>query len=248
MPRIRALREPPIAEAIIDIRIITRPGFQAEKFSELTEQLKERFPKRDERRGARFKIQMGPSGPIPPEHEDLGFQGYFFRNEDEKLIAQFRIDGFTLNRLKPYTSWEEIFPLAMDLWNLYQSVALPVRVTRVALRYINQLPLLPNANTIDRYLRTPPLVPEELPQHLMAFFSRITIQEPHTNNTAHIAQALEADTASQQGKLLLDIDTFTTKDLASDVPTISAAFQQLRDFKNLIFFSYLTEEILEHFE
>jgi len=87
------------------------------------------------------------------EHD---LRGYMFRSEDEFNVVQFRVDGFTFNRLKPYTSWKSVWPQALELWRKYQNMALPVAITRMALRYINHIELPSRAFRLDDVLTCPP--------------------------------------------------------------------------------------------
>jgi uncharacterized protein (TIGR04255 family) len=175
-------------------------------------------------------------------------QGYFFRTADEKTIAQFRVDGFTFNRLRPYTSWEELFPQALELWHLYATVSRPEVITRLAVRYINRIMLPAGAITFEPYLRAAPVIPPELPQSISSFLTRVTISDPQTDIAAHVAQALEANTPEQRLIVILDIDTYKQSEFAIDDPVIKQTLQQLRDFKNIVFFNSLTEETLRQFE
>jgi len=49
-------------------------------------------------------------------------------------------------------------------------------------------------------------------------------------------------------QLILDIDTAKITTLGPDSPQIWTSLDQLRDFKNLIFFESLTEEAVKIFE
>ena len=247
MPAPRHLREAPITEAIIDIRVKARPDFQPKDFEKIKPEVSRLLPESEEQRGGVFTFQLAPTGVQPPVVQDLGFQGFVFRSSDKKLLAQFRPDGFTLNRLQPYTSWEELFPIALDLWRSYCSAATPEGVSRLAVRYINRIVLPSEVVEISRYLRTAPVVPEELPQTVTAFQSRITIQDPRRGLAAHLAQALGTD-AKSQSTLILDIDAFCEGAWAPSAPEIEGIFGQLREFKNLIFFGSLTDETLRQFE
>lgn len=248
MLRVRHLRNAPITEAIIDFRVKARASFRAEEFAALKPRLADRFPKPDERQGveATFRIVAGRGQ--PPTIQDLGLQGYFFKTSDEKSIAQFRTDGFTFNRLRPYTSWEEIFPLAMELWELYRDVANPEAVTRLAVRYINHIPLPPTLSDFAQYLRAAPVIPPELPQHVSRFLTRVTIHDPTQKLAAHVAQALETNTATRTITVILDIDAYKEVDSDPTDAAIEATFEGLRAFKNQIFFSSLTDEALRMFE
>src|SRR5207245_9457103 len=114
----------PITEALIDFRVKARPDFKPSEFAPLAELLKPRFPKAEEQRIGQISIKLSPRG-ASQDVEYLGPQGYFFRSPNEKLIAQFRVEGFTLNQLKPYTSWDELYPIAMELWHHYGRTARP---------------------------------------------------------------------------------------------------------------------------
>src|SRR5436190_21056320 len=106
-----------------------------------------------EARFAAHEVQLTPTA-------SSAEAGLLFYSEDEKAVVQFRLDGFTFNKLQPYSSWEEIFPETWRLWALYQSAIGNVQITRLAVRYINRL-ALPSGD-FGRYLTALPQLPAEL--------------------------------------------------------------------------------------
>jgi len=247
MPLPRHLKNAPITEAIIDFRVQARPDFHAENFAALKASIGTRFPNVVERRGFEATFGMVKGKGQPPAVKELGLQGYFFKSEDGKTIAQFRVDGFTFNRLQPYTTWAELFPQAIDLWQLYSETAKPVIATRLALRYINRLPLPSGRIEFETYLRTAPVVPPELPQNVSAFLTRITIHDA-AQVSAHISQALEWDPQTQRPSVILDIDAFKEGEFAPSDQAITDTFETLHSLKNNIFFNSVTDECLRQFE
>ena len=243
MPTPRHLRNAPITEALLDIRVKAAQATNPANFS-LPPSLQDAFPKREELRAATIELQFTPKK--PPAVEEHGLQGFFFKSEDERVIAQFRTDGFTLNRLKPYTSWDDFFSRAKELWNSYIATAHPEAVTRVALRYINHIPLPSDGGHLANYMRVPPQIPEELPQDLGAFFWRITIHNVEESLSAHITQSLEF--SNEVFTLLIDIDAFRNVDWTPNDPRVYEALNSLRGFKNRIFFGLLTDEAIRRFE
>src|SRR5262249_48020991 len=153
----RHLRNAPITEAIIDFRVKAKPSFRAESFSTLVPRLAGRFPKHEARRGMEASFQVVGGIGHPPTVQHLGLQGYFFKSADEKSISQFRVDVFTFNRLRPYTSWDEIIPVAIELWGMYCNVAQPEVATRLAVRYINHIPLPASLTDFAQYLTAAPV-------------------------------------------------------------------------------------------
>ncbi len=246
MPQPRHLARAPITEAIIDYRVKARPEFRAEDFGAVRDHITARFPKVEERRGRTVSFKVGVPGSV--QTQDLGLQGLFFKTADDKEIAQFRVDGLTLNRLKPYTSWSDLYPRARDLWSLYASVAQPLAITRLAVRYINHVPLPSSVSDFDEYLRAAPPIPPELPQTLSAFLSRVTVHEPEFGLAAHVSQALEIGADGRQATVIVDIDAFRASDLEPQAASIDETFDRLHGFKNHIFFNLLTETALRSFE
>jgi len=248
MPNVRPLKNAPIIEAIIDLRVKTRPGLRAEEFTGLKPELANRFPKVEERHGVEARFEVRPGTSAASVVRDRGFDGYFFKSDDEKTIVQFRVDGFTFNRLRPYTNWEQLFPIALDLWQAYARVANPDEVIRLAVRYINHIPLPHGPAPFEHYLRAAPGVPSELPQYVSSFLTRVTIQDPETKMAAHIAQALDPRADARRLTVILDIDAYKEVDYSYDDPRVESTLLELRTFKNLIFFSSLTDETLRQFE
>ncbi len=248
MPEPRHLRNAPITEAIIDFRVKARPDFRAEEFGVLRKTLGSRLPRIEERRGGKIAFQFTPGRPQPAQFEDLGLQGLILKTEDQKTIAQFRTDGFTFNRLKPYTRWDELYPIAKDLWNYYVEIAKPQIVTRLALRYLNHVELPANVDDFDTYLRAAPPIPPELPQYLSAFLTRVTIHDPEAGVAAHISQALETGAGGRKIIVIVDIDAFKEGEFEPAAPEIDDAFGLLHNLKNRIFFHLLTDEALRLFQ
>lgn len=241
------LSSAPITEAIFDIRVKARPDFQVSDFVGLKTELQEIFPKVEERRGGQVTFRLEPSGsgtPQPPDMQDLGLQGFFFKSEDEKLIAQFRVDGFTLNKLKPYSSWDELEPLVRNLWTKYVTIAQPVTVTRCALRYINHIIINQTQFDFDEYLRASPQIPAELPQVLNDFLSRVTIVDEDNQVAARVTQVFEPRQLVASTPIILDIDAFKNVDIPPSDSILWDIFSSLRTFKNKVFFNFVTEKTI----
>ena len=68
--------------------------------------------------------------------EQLGFS---YRSLDEKNIFQVRKDGFSHNRLAPYTEWQSFSAEARRLWSIYRDEAGPADIEMIGLNYINEI-------------------------------------------------------------------------------------------------------------
>jgi len=73
---------------------------------------------------------------------------------DGRQVVQVRRDGFTFSRLSPYQTWEDLRTEARRLWGALSFGGEAIQMTRVAVRYINQIDIpLPMDDFAD-YLRT----------------------------------------------------------------------------------------------
>jgi uncharacterized protein (TIGR04255 family) len=249
MARVRHLRNAPITEAIVDFRVSLAKEFRPERLWEAGDLLAGEYPLIDEPK--RYEAHVDLSGGQPKaamSTRDLGFHGVRLRTEDKKTVAQFRIDGFTFNRLRPYTRWEKILPEAVRLWGVYVGLANPQGITRLALRYINHLSLPRPGVELDDYIVTAPRVPPSVPQVLSGFTTRLVLEHAERRMKANVTQALELGVETSAPSLLFDIDVYRAGDLEINSAAVTGVLGDLREYKNEIFFGSLTERFVEVFE
>lgn len=248
MARVRHLPNAPITEAIVDFRVSLPRDFRPDRLREARERLAGNYPQIVEREAMEARFEFTGGQPKETSTRDLGFHGIWLKTEDQKTVAQFRVDGFTFNRLKPYTRWEQILPEALRLWNLYIELASPQSVTRVALRYINHMNLPSPEAELGRYIVTGPRLPASLPQIFSSFATRVVLEYPERQMKANVIQVLEVGVETPAPSLLFDIDVYRTGDFEVSTTVMEKILDDLRLYKNNIFFGSLTEQFVEAFE
>ena len=249
MARVRHLENAPITEAVVDFRVSLPRDFRPDRLREARERLAREYPRPVERKGMEARFEIAGGQRKEPETRDLGSQGVLLRTEDEKNVAQFRVDGFTFNRLKPYTCWEQILPEALRLWSVYVELAKPQSVTRVALRYINHMNLPSPGVKLDDYIVTSPRLPtSSVPQILSSFATRVALEYPERRMMARVIQVLEVGVETPAPSLLFDIDVYRTGNFEVSTTLMGKILDDLHEYKNDIFFGSLTERFVEMFE
>ena len=242
----RHLKNAPLTEALIDIRVGLPPVFDQKDFISLSKDISDKYTKSEPRQRftATFGVEAGK--PFTQATESKGIHGYICKSEDGKDVVQFRIDGFTFSRLNPYSEWETVLSEAKRLWGLYSIKCLPELITRIAVRYINRLDLpLPIKDFAD-YLTAPPLVPDSLPQGVSQFLTRVVVHD--ADITANIIQTMKSSPKPDHIGVILDIDVFNLKEDGFEESSIWPEFEKLRDFKNRIFFESITEKTARLYE
>ena len=249
MAQITHLSKAPITEALIDIRVNPVVEFPEEKFSYLKEILSTDYPEIEIRHmmQSEFQIFHSPSK-VLTNSENLGVHGYFFKSKDKQNIAQFRKDGFTLNRLRPYSSWAVISDEAKNLWKIYSDVLSPDYVTRIAVRYINQMKLKLPVQSIEDFFMIKSIIPEGLPNQFSSFLHKVVLFDEETNIEANVIMNLEHIDNSTDSAVIFDIDVYKKVEFSPDAAEIWQIFEELRNMKNRIFFGYITEKTVKGFK
>jgi uncharacterized protein (TIGR04255 family) len=232
----------PIVEAIIDIQFDQPENLNLDALAGIGEVLGERYPKRQP-----ISFVTSTFSPTGVASTPLTVIGYRFNSADGKYIVQIRNIGFTFSRLSPYESWEPFRDEAKRLWDIFKSVAKPTKLTRAAVRYINQILLPPPIVQLEEYFQTYPQISGSLPQNLQSYAMQLIIPVPEWDVTMSLIQATLPATGENL-PLNLDIDIFKHKPEGFSSETeIWKLFEELRDKRNLVFEGCITDKTRELF-
>ncbi|MCU7904397.1 MAG: TIGR04255 family protein [Candidatus Thiodiazotropha sp. (ex Epidulcina cf. delphinae)] len=241
----RHLSHAPIKEALIDIQVALPEKVTTETLNSKYAQIAGQYPKHETLQRGEFGLHSDEG---QPTKVTIGqsMVGYRYTSEDRRRVAQFRVDGFTFSQLEPYGSWDEMKEEAVRLWEVYAASVSPDPITRVGARYINVLKL-PLNTELEEYLTAPPTIPEGLNQELSSFLTRIEISDPTIESRGILTQALEG-VHGNYAPIVLDIEVFITKQFDPQDEEFWCCLDQLRNFKNTVFFESITEKAAELFQ
>ena len=238
----------PINEALVDIRVELPKEIvltNLESFHDLT---KKRFPKKEVRISLEGGIKLSSKGEIETIPASGKTEGYLFKSQESGKIVQARLNGFTFNKLRPYKDWQTFSSEAHDLWNLYFQTFKPIKIIRIALRYINRIDIPLPINDLKEYILTVPEIAPKLPQTLDQFFMRLIILNSDIQAKAIITQTMGTPIEDQKIPLIFDIDVFQNAIYTDNKIEMWEEFEKLRIFKNDIFFNSITEKTRGLFE
>ena len=249
---VKKYSKPPITEALFDIQVELPKEITIETIDGLSSPLLDLFPKKRPRRKSSMKIEVKGDSPPSADFSDFGIDGFLFWSEDEKQVTQFRLDGFSFSRLKPYPprGWEETYPQMVELWNFYKDSLKPLLVKRVAVRYINLIEVPKPLGEMDwgSYFNWAPPVFGELPHQIEQFAYRTTIQFPAESIKAVITILTGPLQEPAKTTAIFDLDVFKEIHLSLDQFRIDPLFEKLREIKDDLFEAGLTETLKREFE
>ncbi|MEE4357485.1 MAG: TIGR04255 family protein [Desulfococcaceae bacterium] len=240
---------PPIAEAVIDIRTILPDSISITDIDYLCQKVEDRFPKKSAKNffGGKIKVPGNENSDFGFVQSESGIIGYILISEDESEIVQFRMDGFTYNKLRPYQTWNLFYEKGHELWELYLKAVKPSEIRRIGLRYINHIKLPLPFNDFNEYILTNPRIAEGLVQGISSFFMRFVMADPELKCHAVVTQTIEPH-QDDTLPFIFDIDVFKEKDYTTNTDQIWIDFKDLKKFKNDIFFKSITDKTKELFK
>jgi uncharacterized protein (TIGR04255 family) len=242
----RHLTRAPLREALVDIQF--EPRVSLEDIDRFVSSISGEFPRKTDIWEAFFGLNLADApGETQSRHQAIGRR---LESTDEPFVLQCRVSGFTLSRLSPYGEWSDLRAVAHRLWGEFLKHVGMVHISRIAVRYINEIRIpLPIRDFAD-YLTCPPTVPDALPQALTGFLSKVIIPDESMDCVSVVTQAFEGPPSEGPTgaaiTVILDIDVFRTISLDNtQSEKLWEALDTLRDQKNRMFFEHLQEKTVE---
>lgn len=248
-PAVFQLENPPIVEAVMDIDCDLPAGLDFASLATVAQPLfSERYPKFRPLQIQRHEFKK--EGDAPPQFSvTAGIEAFQFLTDDEREIVQVRTEGYSFNRLAPYSSLDDYLGEIERTWQLFVRVVGPVQIRRIGLRYINRilLPTLDGLVELTEYLKLSPRLPDEETLQFTGFVNQHSAVEVGTGNQANIILVMEL-LEGDKLPLIFDIATMHVgpRD-PQDWSGVKSVIDSLRHLKNLIFWNTLTEKCLNLF-
>ena len=235
----------PITEAVIEILVQLSKNITINDLIKCHDSLKDRFPEVVEQKRIKAGFQLGKKPSTLSSEEST--IGYLLKSSQNQKVMQSRLNGFAFSKLKPYENWKRFCAEAHELWKVYRGIANPLKITRISLRYINKIEVPYPFKDFNEYILTNPQIAPKLPQAVSTFFMRLEIPNYDIPAKAILIQTMEKPTQDKKLPLILDIDVMRENEYIRNMDDVWADFENLRDFKNEIFFNSITDKAKELF-
>lgn len=234
----------PITEALIDIRVELPSGVTLNTLEAIHDEVKDRYPGKKKRVYVQGQFSVGDEIGAVAKQTLMGFA---LATESGKQIFQVRLDGFTFSRLRPYGNWGKLRDEGRRLWEIYRRAVSPLKITRVAVRYINQIDIPLRAIDYKDYFRTTPEVSPVLPQGLSGFFMQLQLPQADFGGVLILTQTAVPPPSQDMNSVILDLDVFKEGvEMVSD-DEVWGLLETLRNRKNEFFEGCLTDKARELF-
>ncbi len=231
----------PIIEASIDLRVILPERTDLSKVNKL---IKNDYPREEAIDNNTTTIRLEKQHTtVSTAHQNIGYK---LSAADGKFIAQIKNNGFTFNILENYKNWEDFHAEANRIWKIYCEELAPIRVSRVALRYINRIDIPASKFNLEEYFNTYPHVFKNNTADLSALFMQVQIPQSE-GGIAILNQTATNPPSPGYTSILLDIDVFDLKNFKPNDKELWERIELLRKQKNIIFEESITDKTRELF-
>jgi uncharacterized protein (TIGR04255 family) len=244
------LARPPIVEAVLDIDCDLPPNrLLASLEVPAREMYRDRYPRFRAHFRQEHQIEATLDTPVNLSVQ-RGVIGLRFLQDDEKQLVQVRAQGFSFNRLAPYTSLDDYLPEIRTRWQQFVELAAPVLIRSVGLRYINRIlvPIEDGNVELDAYFKVSPRLPDGQRLSLVGFVHQHAAVERLTGHQVNIVMASQPFEADKLPVILDNAVATFEKGEPGDWEWILAKIQCLRALKNEVFRRSLTESCLKLFQ
>lgn len=236
----------PITEAVIEIRF--DGPVSMEKIGSFAKTLKG-YPNTRKDVKQNFELTFNTSEPEAAKALEPVVFGFSCTSEDGKQIVQLREDRFALSRLQPYDRWETFRAEAQRLWELCRpQLSEAIKVTRLAVRYINKIDIPLPITDFDDYLNISPGVDKFAKDGLAEFFIHVLMPQNDINAALSVNEGMMPVSSDKFISVILDLDLFRVVEVPQDDVAIWKYFEVLRARKNQLFEDAVTPKAKELFK
>ena len=253
--QIKELHNPPILEALLEIRFNTNKNVTVEGLDTFAASLGATYPKKVAIDNTRFELTYGKD--VGATHAfDVQPSGFKLTNANDNRIVIAAIDKFVISYLAPYESWPALLDTAKSLYAKYLQYAPQTEKIRLGLRYINKINMPANNDfKFESYIKTFPPIPkyEGIPDSISNFETVLVVPLSDIDCTSTVRQVLlnpenSGDEKSAFLPIILDIDVYRDVSTTMSDEEMWNTFEKMREKKNALFFGSLTDLAVQPYE
>lgn len=153
-------------------------------------------------------------------------------NKGERLV-QARKTHISFHKIKNYEHWENLIGEFKEICDEFSKVLnQDILIKDISVRYINQIPF--EGDNLREYFKLLPEEVEGVPKQLSKLFLQMTI--PYGDLSCVIVETI------RDSNFIIDLKVSNNQVTQLSDKTVWVSFERMRNFKNNIFFSIITDK------
>lgn len=236
----------PITEAVIEIRF--EKPLPKKSIEKLNERLKDSYASSDPVSGIGVKVYVKERQATFDETHN----GYKLASKDQTDVLMIIPTSMICSRSAPYTGWESFRARAEENWKQWKQITGYKKIERLGVRYINRIDIPVGSDErirVEDYLNVYPQYPEPEPiSGLSTYTMQIVGYIGKKNFNLIINSNVVPSPLVNHVSILLDIDIAPKGSVPQKDDEIWAMFEIMREHKNDVFESSVTDNARRLFD
>jgi|ERR1035437_1485448 uncharacterized protein (TIGR04255 family) len=242
----KQLSKPPIKEAIISVSFKNVASVELLNSFRDSTFIKKNYPIRNNLMTLEVKSDANVKNPISTSHKHEGFLLSCGVGCNKSI--QSKIGQLSFHNTDSYMGWESFYDEFKKIWQNYCETVGKMDVTQLGVRYINQLYFdLPLQNGFEEFLKFLPIIPEGINRSVNNFFIQLNVPNENNTLTGIITETLGI-LPKDKLQVILDLNVIKAKNFVCNSDEMWASFNDIRNFKNHLFFKSLTDKAIKQYE
>jgi uncharacterized protein (TIGR04255 family) len=236
---------PPVVEAIIDLHLAFDTPPSPDSYKACIDRLSADFPLHTPINTVKVGVNTSESNATYEQNQ----VGYRLSSDTNSRVLQLKNNAFTVSQLPPYPGWSDFFEMAKLSWTAYLEAFKPIKVTRVAVRFINKVVIPAGRVELEDYFNLGYKIPNNIQQDTVAFLLQLAL--PQQDIEGVVCNLNFVQTPSEKPdtvSLVLDLDLYKSGEFDPSSDDVLGLISKMRTRKNEIFESCITDKTRELFK
>ncbi|MEZ4758766.1 MAG: TIGR04255 family protein [Flavobacteriales bacterium] len=239
------LKKAPIISAIAQIRVNYGIEFKDFPIESLARRLQKVYPKVNRNWSGDIEILESEVGKDQVSLQNKRLNGVKFYNEEGEEVFSVFNDLINLEIRSDYKKFEDFIDTFLPKVDMILELVPTAVFQSSSLRYINKIDVNEEVKRTEDYFKVYLTSTDDFPvgisEYNFSYVSRLSDQ----NMFYRLIHAMAPVRINGEYSFLLDIDVHKKIDSANDPKLLRQTFDDLRNLKNQVFFSVLTERTLK---
>jgi uncharacterized protein (TIGR04255 family) len=237
------LENPPVILAVMEIKFQMPPEFDVNTIKRNDAAVRKELPDRQDNIAGNINLPK-PSLGISTAQVSSQHVGYSYASQDKSYKLGATKDQINFIIEGKYPGWEVFKSTGLRLINSFSHYISDVVINRFSIRFINKLNIK-EITTVNEYFNTAISAKEGTIVHpIDSYFFRYTMRIPDSPIHVNVNQSLE-EKGINGFDFVFDIDVLCQNTAKYRNLDLTKGMEDIRDIKNQVFFSNLTEKTLK---
>lgn len=236
-----SFRHSPLQEAVVEMIFEGSQPWDWTVPGLMYDRIKGSYPKKQQLNVLQLEIQ--PSEGKIQQALKGGVARLQFLKDDGTASVQVGENLLAVTHARPYPGWERFRAMILENFQTYRSVAQPIGLKRIGVRYVNRIEIPGGPIQLSDYFTSPPTPPRPISDNIRSFLQQILVsyEDPIMLQRLTLGSVDSPSGPSAVPTFVLDIDVYGESPAVPSLEALEAWMTAAHQRMEAGFFGSLTE-------